>query len=448
MVASAQYQIIGSTAREIAVNVEAGILNGDLAPGSALPTVRELARALGKSPATVSSAYRTLRLRGLVVGDGRRGTHVASRPTSRPVATARTAPASTVLTDLTVGLADPKLLPALGPALARVAETPPAPIERYESGHDPLLEFARNWFTGDGIAGSSVAVAAGALDGLERVLAAHLRVGDRVLIEDPAYPPIRDVVLALGLESVPVALDERGLVPAALARALDTGARALVLVPRGQNPTGAALDRERAAELRAVLELDPNLLVVEDDHVSLVAGTPCFSLIAPTRRRWAVVRSLSKILHPDLRLALMAGDETTIARVEGRRALGQRWLSYILQGTASELLTDPGFAAHCANASAAYAERRAGLIGALARRGIAASAASGLNVWVPVTEEAATVRGLSEAGWLVVAGERFRIASPPGIRITIATLREREAEQLADALADVLQRSGRRRGSY
>src|ERR1700722_18057898 len=76
----AQYQIEGSTAREIASSVETAIREGALDTGEQLPTVRALARALGPSPATVTSAYRTLRGRGLVIADGRRGTRVAPRP--------------------------------------------------------------------------------------------------------------------------------------------------------------------------------------------------------------------------------------------------------------------------------------------------------------------------------------------------------------------------------
>jgi DNA-binding transcriptional MocR family regulator len=325
---------------------------------------------------------------------------------------------------------------------------PRTPIDRLGSAHPNLLWFARGWFASEGIAASSLAVVAGSLDGLERVLGAHLRIGDRVLIEDPAYPPIRDLLQALGLVASPVAVDERGLVPAALAAGLARGASALVYVPRGQNPTGAALDDERALALRAVLAADPELLVIEDDHVSLVSGAPLCSALAPERSRWAIIRALSKLLHPDLRVALLAGDETTIARVEGRQALGTRWVSHLLQETAATMLTDVRFQARCTAAGEAYRERRKALIGALAQRSIRSMGSSGLNVWVPVHEEAPVVRALGDAGFLVLAGERFRIASPPGIRITAATLRDGEPERIAIALADALQRSGGQLGRF
>ncbi len=434
-------------------------MSGALSPGELLPTVRALARALGTSPATVSSAYRTLATRGLVIAEGRRGTSVAPRPPlshdraqqsgpDRPTRTRRERRTQPALRDLTVGLADPRLLPPLEPVLARVARMPRTPIDRLGGALDNLLWFARGWFAQDGIPAPSPAVLAGALDGLERVLAAHLRIGDRVLIEDPAYPPIRDLLLALGLVAAPVAVDEHGLVPAALAAGLARGASALVYVPRGQNPTGAALDADRAVALRAVLSGDPELLVIEDDHVSLVCGAPLFSAVDPARRRWAIVRALSKMLHPDLRIALVAGDETTIARVLGRQALGPRWVSHLLQETAATMLSDSRFQARCAAAADAYGERRRALIDALARQGIPSMGASGLNVWVPVPEEAAAVRGLAEAGFLVLAGERFRLSSPPAIRITISRLKPEDADQVAAALAAVLASSDAPRGRY
>ena len=71
-------------------------------------------------------------------------------------------------------------------------------------------------------------------------------------------------------------------------------------------------------------------------------------------------------------------------------------------------------------------------------RGIAAHGASGLNVWIPVSEESATVQALLHAGWAVKAGERYRIASPPAIRETIASLETREAARFAYDLAEIL----------
>jgi DNA-binding transcriptional MocR family regulator len=169
----------------------------------------------------------------------------------------------------------------------------------------------------------------------------------------------------------------------------------------------------------------------------LISGAPFATLIGPERTRWAVVRSTSKMLHPDLRVGLLCGDQTTIARVEGRQALGPRWVSHLLQAVAAELMDDPGFKATCARAADVYASRRQSLISALAGHGLAAYGRSGVNVWIPVREEAPVVRALHDAGWLVFAGEHFRLATGPGIRITIATLEDGEAAELARVIAGV-----------
>ena len=436
-----QYQIKGTTAREIAHTAEAAIREGLLETGDALPTVRALAQTLGTSPATVNAAYRILRERGLVLAEGRRGTRVAPRPALRVPQPTRgvgsyRAPAPGVR-DLSIGLPDPVLLPPLARALERVNLERTVAVSGLERSDPELLALAAASFEADGVRSDAIAIVAGAFDGIERVLQAHLRPGDRVMIEDPAYIGIVDLLRALGLVAVPVPVDELGLLPEPLEAALARGAEAAVIVPRGQNPFGSALDHARAAALRQILGRHPEVLLVEDDHAGTVSGAPFETTIGPSTPRWAVIRSVSKTMHPDLRLALMAGDEVTVSRVEGRQALGTRWVSHVLQAIVVQLLRDPDFAPTSERGRDVYAARRRALIDALAEHGVAAHGRSGLNVWVPVREEAPMMRGLADAGWLVLAGERFRIMTPPGIRITISTLREDEAAVLARVIATV-----------
>src|SRR5205809_531347 len=84
-------------------------------------------------------------------------------------------------------------------------------------------------------------IVSGAMDGLERVLREHLRAGDRVIVEDPCFTGILDLLNALSLVPVPVPVDDDGLEPAGLREALRGTAGALIVTPRAQNPTGAAL---------------------------------------------------------------------------------------------------------------------------------------------------------------------------------------------------------------
>lgn len=427
-----RYPIRGGSASELVASVERGIRDARLAPGTPLPTVRGLARQLGLSPTTVAAAYRALRLRGLVTSGGRRGTRVGPRPA---VGIRRPAEPPAGLRDLATGNPDPRLLPPLAAALAAAAARPRLYGEPAEDAE--LLRLAAADFEADGIDAAALAVVGGALDGLERVLQSQLRAGDSVAVEDPGYSAVLDLVAALGLEAVGVAIDDSGPLPAALRAALDRGCRALIVTPRAQNPTGAALDERRARELRGVLAGFPEILVVEDDHAGPVAGAPALTLTRGLSR-WAVVRSVSKSLGPDLRLSLLAGDAETVARVQGRQYIGAGWVSHILQGVVVRLWNDPATARRMKEAARVYAERRRELVAALARRGIEAFGRSGLNVWIPVAEEASVVTSLAAAGWSARAGERYRIRSGPAVRVTVASLRAGEAERVAADLAAAL----------
>jgi DNA-binding transcriptional MocR family regulator len=329
---STQYLPRGDSASEIAADVEAAVRDGLLLPGEGLPPVRALAAELGLSPATVASAYRDLRLKGIARGHRRAGTRITGAPPTAP-RPPLAVPAGA--RNLLSGSPDPRLLPPLprprrGGAAANVSPRlyGDAPVSPRLAG------LASERLAADGIDPANLAVVSGALDGVERILGAWLRPGDRVAVEDPGYPPLFDLLTALDLAAEPMSVDESGVRPDALAHAIGTGCRAVVFVPRAQSPTGAVWDASRAAELANVLATAPDVLVIEDDHAAEVAGAPAMTVTAG-RRRWAAVRSVSKSLGPDLRLALVAGDDVTIARVEGRQALGTGWVSYLLQETVS-----------------------------------------------------------------------------------------------------------------
>ncbi len=426
-----QYRITGTTASGIAASVEDGVLTGRLAPGASLPTVRGLADELGVAANTVAAAYRALRQRGVIETDGRRGTRI--RP--RPPAQARTAtplPVPAGARDLAGGGPSSDLLPAFGPHLARL-DAPPAGY-RVGGPYEPLLDLGRERLAADGVPTGAVTVTGGALDGIERSLLAHLSPGDRVAVEDPGWANLLDLVAALGLDPVPVDVDDDGPSAAGLRRALRHGARAAVVTSRAHNPTGAAVSAERAAALRAVLAEHPDLLVIEDDHAAELAGADLNTLAGVTDR-WVMVRSASKPYGPDLRLALLAGDETTVGRIVGRQRLGTGWVSTVLQRLVVELWSSPDVDAVVARAAATYDGLRTGLVAALADRGVPAHGRTGLNVWVPVADETSAIARLRDAGWAVAPGSRYRLQSAPAVRVTISTLRPDELGAVADAVA-------------
>jgi DNA-binding transcriptional MocR family regulator len=417
-------------------SVEEGVERGALRPGDGLPPVRALAAELGVSPATVAAAYRDLRARGVTSNQPRRGVRIAHRP---PLAASQVSAVPDGVADLAQGNPDPALLPAV-PALPHVA--------RPQLYGDPaavpaLLDAVGDELEADDVATGHLAVTSGALDGIDRILDAHLRPGDRVAVEDPCWTGTRDLIRVRGLEAVGVAVDDRGMLPDLLAAALRDGVAAVLVTPRAHNPLGAAFDAARADELRVVLADHPEVLIIEDDHAGVVAGAP-YRTLTGERGRWAVVRSMAKALGPDLRVAVLAGDHKTVARVEGRQRLGPGWVSTILQRLAADLLTDPAVGDLLDRAAATYARRRDALIGALGAVGLDASGRSGLNVWVPVPEEGAVVAGMQRAGWAVRAGEPFRLSAGPAIRITTASLDPMIAGRVASDLAALLAPSATR----
>jgi DNA-binding transcriptional MocR family regulator len=283
-----------------------------------------------------------------------------------------------------------------------------------------------------------VTFAHGALDLIGRLLSVELRPGDAVAMEDPGYHHLLDLVTALGLRTVPVAVDDEGIRPDALRSALRAGVRAVVCSPRAQNPYGGYFSAARRDALVEVLREEPEVLVVENDHASAVAGAPLRSLTSGGLTRWVHVRTVSKFLGTDLRWAAAACDPVSLARHDGRMLLTSGWVSHLLQETVYGLMTDEGTRALVARAQETYELRRKTLVGELASHGITADGVSGMNVWVPVRDESAVVNGLRSYGWWVAAGARFRLLSGPGVRISVAELGPADAARLASDFAAVL----------
>lgn len=395
--------------------------------------MRELATDLGVNPNTVAAAYRSLRDRGVIETAGRRGSRVRSRPASTTRGSIRV-DAPRGVRDVSEGNPDPALLPPLHGALAAAAlhnaEHPglygQAPVDA------EFARLARASLDADGVPAGPVAVTTGSLDAIERVLAAHLRPGDAVAVEDPGWGSLLDLVPALGLRSVPMGVDDEGPLPGDLARALRTGARAVVVTDRAQNPTGASVGAARAGELRALLARHPEVLLIEDDHGHGMVDLPPHPLAGVTGN-WAFVRSTAKAYGPDLRIAVLTGDALTVDRVTGRQRLGPGWVSRILQRAVVELWTSG--AVDVPAVARSYGERRNALVRALAERGVEAHGRSGMNVWVPVADETGAVARLLHAGWAVAPGARFRTATPPGVRLTVSTMTSDDIGPVADALA-------------
>lgn len=436
--------ITGRSAAEIAESLRAGIERGGLRPGDPLPPVRALADELGVNRNTVVAAYRQLTQAGVIVTRGRGGTSVADLS---PVAQEGFA-ADSVLRDVGTGNPDPELIPDVSVALAAMAGRP---VLYGEPVIDPALEgWARAWMRADlpFDADPRLTITSGAADAVERLLAQALTRDDAVALEDPCFLTSIHTVRIGGYRPVPVPVDDEGMTVEGLCAALEQGVRAVVHTPRAQNPTGASLSARRAADLRAVLRRHPYVLVIEDDHFSLLSRRPFHSLIAADHRRWALVRSVSKFLGPDMCLAVTASDPETAERLAMRLTPGTTWVSHLLQRLTHALVTDAATMAAIERAAAHYASRNAAFVQRLAAEGVPADAGDGLNLWIPLPVPARAVsEQLMRRGWLARAGDDFALdENGPShrLRLTVHDLDDADAARLAADVAAAVRGAGGR----
>jgi len=435
LISALEERLDAPTAKGLAQAVSRAIRDGELSAGDQLPPIRRLAEELMISPTTVSSAWQLLARSGTIRSDGRRGTTVA--PTGRGgerYSRALRQDAEVAL-DLSTGVPDPDLLPALAPVLARLPgrSTPTSYLD------DPVLPRLRELLARDWpYAAEDLVVVDGAMDALDLISRTLLRPGDTVLVESPGFPPMLDLLEDRGVEMVGVPLTETGLDLASVEAALARRPAALFLQPRGQNPTGISMTPTRARRL-ALLLRGHDVVVVEDDSSGPISSSTPISLGAWIPDQVLHVRSYSKSHGPDLRLAAVSGPEALLSPVRHARALGQGWSSRLLQHVLAALLEDPDAVREVGRARGEYARRRDLVVSRLRALDVEVTGTDGLNVWVPVRDEAAAVLRLASQGIAVTPGSPFAVEPRPGpeghVRVTTGLVR-RDHEALAERLAD------------
>ncbi len=446
------------SARGIAAGVGRLITAGALPIGGRLPTVRELSQALGVSPTTVSEAWQTLAAVGAIDARGRQGTFVREPTGSyspRRYRRVTEGPGHFVL-DLSTGTPDPALLPDLGPIVAKVSRQSLTSSYLDQAVLPDLEERLR---AGWPFPPEVITVVDGAMDALDRVAQVVVRLGDRVVVEHPTFPPLLDLLELLGAEVIGVGLDREGIVPAELAGALTRSPAAIFLQPRAHNPSGITATARRTKQLAAMLAKS-NAVIVEDDHSGDIASGALVSLGRHLPQRTVHIRSYSKSHGPDLRLAAIGGAGDVVTAVANRRLLGPGWSSRILQAVLRELLDNPATARQLDDARAEYAERRALVTDVLAARGVGTTGTDGINLWIDVADERSALLALAAQGIGAAPGEPFtvprasRVATgvePDHLRVTVGLLGrsgehvpEQVAEQLAAAATGRPFRSGQR----
>ncbi|WP_102795876.1 aminotransferase class I/II-fold pyridoxal phosphate-dependent enzyme [Bowmanella denitrificans] len=426
--------ISGNNAQSIFESVRELTQSGDLPAGALLPPVRELADTLGVNRNTVSSAYQRLAKAGIAITQGRLGTRICQLTDAGE----QEGMTDTALYDLADGSPNRDWLPDLNQVASRTQ------FQQYLYGENTLLpglaEFGQQWFARCCPGDFEIVLSNGAIDAMERLMAAHLLPGDTVLVEQPCYISSANAIRLAGMKLSGVQIDRFGMQTEALRAALAKGARAVIITPRAHNPTGACLSAERAQALQVVLAEYPNVLVMVDDHFALMAESEYHSVIPATTQNWAIFRSVSKGFGPDLRLAIIAADKDTVARFNTRLAPGMSWVSRVLQAMVLTCLTDQAVQDKLADTKLQCARQRNFLLDALAAYGVACPMTiDGLNVWVPVTGNSqAAAYELSRKGWLVRPGTSFDInQESQGLRVSIPNLEQDIAQRFARDLANI-----------
>jgi len=419
------------TARGIAVETSALIRSGALPIGARLPTVRDLAFKLGVSPATVSDAWSELRRQKMISGRGRTGTWVFGNTVApRPARMGSVGHFGADVLNLSMAVPDEHLLPPLERALAHAARA--ENLNSYE--RTPILTelraaVERRW----PYRPETFLATNGGYNAIYSALHALVMPGECIAIEDPTAMRILDIIEDLGAEILPVECDAEGPNPASLAKALLKKPTAFIFQPRTHSVTGQAVSAQRLAELAATLEAS-DCYIMEDDGVGDISSLPAVSLGHLFPKRVIHIRSFSKSLGPDLRLAVLSSSSNVVRQIQSYRSFSSGWTSRLLQAATAWLLDDDESTRIVDHARQIYAARRAALAEPLRECGIALPPGDGLCVWIPVESEQFALVTLAARGIAVLPGTKCSVRPINHIRVATSILTDRY-DFVADSIA-------------
>ncbi|MEU8381664.1 PLP-dependent aminotransferase family protein [Streptosporangium sp. NPDC048865] len=431
---------------------------GRLAAGERLPSSRALARDLGVSRGLVTECYAQLRAEGYLVTRGGSATRVAaarppvgapSPPTAliTPTAPIGSTPAGPVRVDFRPGVPDLSSFPRerWSRALRHACRDVPSDLLGYGDPYgDPVLRDVLAAYLrrvrGAAADAAHTVVCAGYAQGLQLVLRALAGEGVRVVaVEDPGDPDHRAAAATAGLDVVAVPVDEHGVDTGALAA---TGARAVLLTPAHQSPTGVVLAPGRRQALIAWAAAR-DATIVEDDYDAEFRydREPVGALQGLAPDRVALLGSVSKSLAPALRLGWILCPPGLSADVARQKRLADRGSPVLDQFALADLLRSGHYDRHLRHMRTRYAARRAALVDALGRyapevevHGLAAGFHAVAQL-PPDTDERAVVEAARRRS-VALYGISGYLLDPPERRTTPARLVLGFGNLTPDAISD------------
>lgn len=452
--------------------IREGIASGRLRAGDQLPPSRALARQLGISRYTVTTAYERLAAEGFISGRAGGGSIVAEVPVLPPPSARRRAAirprpgigerpaeprpwaAAGGRFDLRPGIPDPGLFPAdvwrrrLAAAAAPSATRPQA---GHPAGEAELRRAIAGWIgrSRSVIADeATVIVTSGAQHAIDLVARVLLEPGDTVAVEDPGYPPVAALLRSHGARVVGVPVDDAGIAVSQL----PAGARLVYLTPSHQYPLGVVMSMARRGELLAWAAAH-GAAVIEDDYDSefRYVDRP----LEPIQRldngsRVIYIGSFSKTLAPTLRMGFAVVPPTLAAPLAFVRQLVDWHPPLTTQLALAGFINDGSFDKHLRRARRAYGQRhrllRDALAGPLAGGLTAIPTGAGLHITArlrPGHDEARVQAAAAELGIATTGlAQHFR-ARPgePGLLIGFGATSAAELTAAIDALGHALKRS-------
>ncbi|MFJ7215881.1 PLP-dependent aminotransferase family protein [Amycolatopsis sp. NPDC098790] len=431
------------------------IRGGRLAGGEKLPSSRELARGLGLSRGLVQDCYAQLQAEGYLTSRAGSATRVASvaRPAEPPRVSAPERPKHDVA-DFRHGVPDLRLAPREDWAWAVREACRTAPNSAFDYG-DPagarhlrevLAAYLRRVRAVVATADRLV-VCTGMAQALGLVLRALAAGGiGSIAVEDPGVVrTTTEQANAAGLAVVPVPVDGDGVDVAALDR---SGARAVLVTPAHQWPTGVVLAGHRRQELLEWARRRDGV-VIEDDYDAEFRydRDPVGSLQGLDPDRVVSLGTVSKSLAPALRLGWLVAPARLLEAVTRGKHVTDRGSPGLDQLALALLIESGRYDRHLRRARAEYAARRETLLTALGTHvpgirvtGLAAGFHAILHLPPGADEERVIARAAERGVGLYGLARMHATPSPTAPRLVLGfgDTSQRSIEAGIAAVADLL----------